>query len=78
MQSATLQKLEVLGEAAKHVSEEVRLAHPAVPWEAIAGQRDVAAHGYFQIDWTIIWRTATEDVPALRPLLEAVLRSLAE
>lgn len=78
LQSATLQKLEVLGEAARHVSSELRFRHPEVPWAEITGQRDIAVHGYFEIDWEIIWRTATSDVPSLRSPIEAVLRSLEE
>lgn len=65
----------VLGEAARSVSESFQEAHPEIPWREMIGMRNRMAHGYNTIDWTIVWQTATERVPALALQLEASLES---
>ena len=57
--------VEIVGEAAKQVSEPVRAAHPAVPWAAAARMRDRLVHHYFDINLDVLWSTVTEDLPAL-------------
>jgi uncharacterized protein with HEPN domain len=62
--------LEVIGEAAAHVSSTTRALLP-LPWLESVATRNRLAHGYFDIDETVVWRTATEDVPQLAYSLEA-------
>ena len=57
--------VEIVGEAAKHVSDATRLATPSVPWNAAARMRDRLIHHYFDIDLDILWATVTEDLPDL-------------
>lgn len=57
--------VEIVGEAAKQVSEPTRQAHAAVPWSAAARMRDRLIHHYFDIDLDILWATITDDLPAL-------------
>jgi uncharacterized protein with HEPN domain len=57
--------VEIVGEAAKQVSEETRLAHPEVPWSAAGRMRDRLVHHYFDINLDILWSTVTVDLPAL-------------
>lgn len=57
--------VEIVGEAAKHVSEETRAAHPIVPWSAAARMRDRLVHHYFDINLDVLWRTVTVELPAL-------------
>jgi uncharacterized protein with HEPN domain len=57
--------VEIVGEAAKYVSEPTRLASPAVPWSAAARMRDRLIHHYFDIDLDVLWATLTDDLPAL-------------
>jgi uncharacterized protein with HEPN domain len=57
--------VEIVGEAAKQVSEPVRAAYPAVPWAAAARMRDRLVHHYFDINLAVLWSTLTEDLPAL-------------
>lgn len=61
--------VEIVGEAAKQVSEPTRTAHPEVPWSAAARMRDRLIHHYFDIDLDILWVTVTEDLPELLMLL---------
>lgn len=74
-QSAVLQKLIVIGEAAARLPRAFTERHPDVPWSDIVGFRNIAVHQYFAVDWSIVWVTATQDVPALR---QQVARILAE
>ena len=65
LQSAVLQKLTVIGEAAARVSSELRAAHPEVEWQVAASLRNIVVHAYFAVDWSTIWQTAIQDVPLL-------------
>jgi len=65
--------VEIVGEAAKNVSDEERKRHSEVPWRAIAGTRDRLAHAYFDIDLDQLWRIVSSDLPALVPVLEKAL-----
>lgn len=57
--------LEILGEAAKNVSLEFRQKHPEIPWKDIAGTRDRLTHGYFDVDYDVVWEIVSADLPAL-------------
>jgi uncharacterized protein with HEPN domain len=63
--------VEIVGEAAKQVSEATRIEHPEVPWSEAARMRDRLVHHYFDIDLDILWVTITEDLPQLLDLLPA-------
>jgi len=69
---AVVHSIEILGEAANKISPETRAAAPQVPWGAIVAMRNRLIHGYFDIDTVIVWKTATEEIPALVPLLQAL------
>ena len=71
--AAVLHELTVIGEAASRITGELRTRHPEVPWSEIVGFRNVVIHRYFGLSWPIIWVTATEDVPALKALIAAIL-----
>lgn len=70
---AVLRNLEVIGEAAKRVPEEIRQKMPEVPWRAIAGFRDIVAHVYFALDDAIVWSAVQNELPKL---CESVTRFL--
>jgi uncharacterized protein with HEPN domain len=73
---ALVKCIEVVGEASKRIPEEVRREYPAVPWRDMAGIRDRLVHGYFSVDRGIIWKTATEEFPEIRPHIEAILKDI--
>ena len=75
VRSAVLQKLIIIGEAAGQISANLKSASPDVPWKRIVAFRNFAVHRYFRIDWTIVWTTATVDVPELRDQIANVLAS---
>ena len=69
-QSAVVHQLLVLGEAVKRLSPAFREAHRDVPWTAMAGMRDKLIHAYDEVDLDEVWRTVSEDIPAILRRLE--------
>lgn len=61
--------VEIVGEAAKQVSQDGRGELPSVPWSAAARTRDRLVHHYFDIDTDVLWSTVTQDLPRLLSLL---------
>ncbi len=72
---AIIRALEVVGEATKKIPREVREKYPNVPWREMAGTRDKLIHDYFGVNLGVIWKTATEDIPALIPLIRQILKN---
>jgi uncharacterized protein with HEPN domain len=72
IQSAVLQKIIVIGEAAAKLPQEFRERHPEVEWSDIVAFRNIAVHAYFSVDWSIVWVTATGDVPELRKIVAEI------
>ncbi len=70
---AVVRLLEILGEAAKNVSEDLRKDYPDIPWRQIAGTRDRLIHGYFDVDLDIVWQIISTDLPVLAAQLEKAL-----
>jgi uncharacterized protein with HEPN domain len=66
--------LEIIGEATKHIPEEIRKEYPSVPWKKMAGIRDVIIHAYFGVNLNVIWNTATERLPELKRDIEKILK----
>ena len=71
--SAVLRKLEIIGEAAKQVPENIRQKYPQVPWREMAGMRDKLIHFYFGMDYSLVWRTITERLPGIKRELQRML-----
>ncbi|ADE14065.1 protein of unknown function DUF86 [Nitrosococcus halophilus Nc 4] len=69
---ATLRNLELIGEAATHIPDEIRTAHPEIPWRMIIATRNRLIHGYLGIDDDTLWSIIQDDVPVLLPLLESL------
>lgn len=78
VQDAVIRNFEVIGEAAKRIPEDYRQAHPSIPWRLMAGFRDVLIHAYEGVDLQQVWRIATEDLPAVKQAIVALLPPLDE
>ena len=74
LHSAVERKLEVFGEAAGRVSKEVQAAHPEIPWNDIKGIRVILAHKYADIELSLIWEAAVNELPDLLPKIEMLLK----
>ena len=64
-QDAVIRNLEIIGEAVKHLSAELRQQHPGIPWKRIAGMRDEMIHEYFGVDLRIVWNVIEQHLPVL-------------
>ena len=73
---ALVRAIEIIGEAASKLSPEARTATPSVPWANIVAMRHRLIHAYFDIDRTILWKTATEEIPPLLSVLRVALKEV--
>ena len=65
--------IEIISEATRHIPEQVRAQHPDVPWRNIAAIGNKMRHEYQRVDADIIWNIAEVHLPALKPVIEAIL-----
>lgn len=70
---AVLRNLEIIGEAVKHVPEEIRKTYPHIAWRKIAGFRDIVAHNYFGVSDEIVWDIVENIIPALLDQMKTIL-----
>jgi uncharacterized protein with HEPN domain len=70
---AVLRNMEILGEAAKYIPEEITLAHPEVPWKDMRDMRNMLIHAYFGVNPEILWDTIQVNLP---PLVEPLKKLL--
>ncbi len=76
VQTWTLHHFQIIGEAVRGLSEEVRSANPEVPWGQIAAMRNILVHDYFGIDLDEVWNAVVRDLPPLKSKVDAILRTL--
>ncbi len=68
---AVLRNLEIIGEASRHIPEETRKEYPSLPWNEMRAMRNFLSHGYFLVDYSIVWKTVQEDPPLIvAPLMK--------
>lgn len=67
---ATVKQIEIIGEAAKNISESTRQQYPGIAWKEIIGLRNLLTHEYFGIDIQLIWQIIQIDIPELKLNLE--------
>ena len=75
---SVVRAIEIIGEAAKNVPEQIRTKYPDVPWKQMAGMRDKLIHEYFGVDLEIIWETAKDDVPRLKTAVSKVFEDMGQ
>jgi uncharacterized protein with HEPN domain len=75
-QDAVIRQLEIIGEATKKLSLELRSKYPTIPWRRIAGLRDVLIHEYMGVDLNAIWELTQQNIPELKTALESMLTDL--
>jgi uncharacterized protein with HEPN domain len=76
VQDGVIRQIEIIGEAAKQLSPELRNQYPHVPWKDITGMRDKLIHQYFSVDIEAVWLTAIHDLPLFKAEVEAILRDI--
>jgi uncharacterized protein with HEPN domain len=75
VQDAVIRQLEIIGEASRNLSDDLRSAHSQVPWGQIIGLRNKLIHAYFSVDLSIVWEIVNDDLPALEEQVEYILTS---
>ncbi|MBC7317200.1 MAG: DUF86 domain-containing protein [Chloroflexi bacterium] len=78
LQGWFVRHLQIIGEAARGLPDDVRAMAPEIEWAKMIGMRNVLVHGYFDIDLDIVWEAASRDAPALKPSVERLLQQLEE
>jgi uncharacterized protein with HEPN domain len=77
IQSWVVRHLQILGEAIRGLSAELRAQHSELPWPEIVGMRNILVDDYFDIDQDIVWSVVEDDLPTLRRSLERILADLS-
>jgi hypothetical protein len=70
---AVIRNFEIIGEATKQIPVEVKTDNPLIKWKEMAGMRDKLAHEYFGVNVEILWKTAKNRLPVLKPLIKELL-----
>ncbi len=76
LKRAFVRSLEIIGEAIKNVPPDIKQKNPHIDWKAFAGMRDKLIHGYFGVNYRIVWDVVSAEVPQLKNDIELVLNNL--
>ena len=78
LQDGVVRRLEIIGEASRNLSDELRQKHPEVPWGQIIGLRNRITHAYFNVDLHIVWEIVQNDLSPLKQQVERILEEIDE
>jgi uncharacterized protein with HEPN domain len=70
IQDSVVRRLEIIGEAAGRLSDEVRAELPEIPWRSVIGMRNIMIHNYDDVDFAIVWSTVQSELPHLIAVIE--------
>ncbi|MCK5809014.1 DUF86 domain-containing protein [bacterium] len=73
--SAVIRKLEIIGEASKNISEELKREHKEIPWRIMTDMRNFLIHEYFGIDVSAVWKTLQKDLPTLKTNIKNIIKT---
>jgi len=72
VQDAVIRNIEIIGEATKKISEELKSKYKEIPWKEMSGMRDKLIHDYMGIDCDVVWKTITDDIPLIESLIKKI------
>jgi len=78
IQTWIVHHLQIIGEAARALSSNLRDQHPEIPWSKIIGMRNILVHDYFGIDVDVVWAVVERDLPDLKLQIETILREVGK
>lgn len=76
MRFASIKQIEIIGEAANHISPEIKAGFHTIEWSQITGMRHILVHEYFGVDADLIWQVIISDLPALKIKVSQILQTL--
>jgi uncharacterized protein with HEPN domain len=76
LQYALIRLIEIVGEAASHITDDFQTQHPDIPWAQMIGMRNRIIHAYFEINLNVVWVTLTDNLPTLIQQLESLISTL--
>lgn len=76
LKRAIIRSLEIIGEAIKNISKELKDRHPDIEWKKIAGIRDKLIHDYFGVDWNIVWDVINVQIHDLNVKINKILKEI--
>ena len=74
---AVVRCIEIIGEAAKNIPDDVRERYPDIPWKKMAGMRDKISHFYFGIDMEKVWLSVKRDIPKIKLQVKKILKDIS-
>jgi len=74
-QDAVIRNIEIIGEATRGISEQLRAANPHIPWKSMAGMRDRLIHHYFGVNLDIVWEVVSTELPPLTSELTTIIEA---
>lgn len=72
-QDAVIRQLEIIGEATKKLSDDVRTKYPHIPWKRISGLRDILIHDYMGVDLSAVWEITQKNLPELKSDIQKII-----
>ena len=75
VQDAVIRNFEIIGEATKMISDNLKQSYYEIPWKEIAGMRDKLIHDYLGVDVYVIWETIKNDIPILEKFLDKIIKN---
>jgi len=74
VQDAVIRNIEIIGEATKKISNELKSKYKEIPWREMSGMRDKLIHDYMGIDVDVVWKTIIDDIPLIETLIKKIYK----